>query len=73
MARIKIEWLTDNHRCETCGTSWSDGARVFIDGKPAIELLPVAHCFGGEHYEQHEVYARVFQHLGHTLDDPDNG
>lgn len=69
MSHIEIEWLTDYHNCETCGSSYAAGARVKIDGAVAIECLPVAHCFGGDHYETSDVYAAVLKHFGHTVDD----
>lgn len=65
--RIEIEWLTDTTECETCGTSWAEGARVTIDGDVALDLVPSAHCFGGTEYSQVEVYRRILTHLGHEV------
>lgn len=69
MAQIKIEWLHDSHDCETCGSSYAEGARVWIDGKEAIELEPVAHCYDGANWSESEVFRRIMEHLGHSLDD----
>jgi hypothetical protein len=68
MAHIKIEWLTDYSDCETCGGNYADGARVTIDGAVALDLEPVAHCYGGQHYGERDVFKRVLEHLGHTVE-----
>jgi hypothetical protein len=68
MATIKIEWLTDDADCETCGTSWAEGARVFVDGSIAVDLEPTAYCCGGAHYDEREVFTRILEHLGHTVE-----
>jgi len=68
MAKIEIEWLWDSgHNCETCGTSYAEGARVIIDGKVELELKPVAHCFGGDNWDQGEVYEEILKKLGHEV------
>lgn len=69
MSNIKIEWLTDHYdNCETCGSSWAEGARVFVDGVLALDLSPVAHCHSGLHYDQGDVYERLLRHLGHVVE-----
>lgn len=69
MSAILINWLSDTYDgCETCGTSWAEGARVFVDGKLALDLEPTAHCHSGAHYDQADVYDRLLRHLGHTVE-----
>lgn len=69
MSTIKIEWLNDTYdACETCGSSWAEGARVYVDDALALDLAPSAHCFGGAHYDQGDVYERLLRHLGHTVE-----
>lgn len=69
MSIIKIEWLTDTYdNCELCGTSWAEGARVFVDDALVLDLAPVAHCQGGAHYDQADVYDRLLRHLGYTVE-----
>lgn len=69
MSAIQIKWLIDTHdACETCGWSWTEGARVTIDGEVALDLTPSAHCFGGTHYDPQDVYDRILQRLGHTVE-----
>jgi hypothetical protein len=67
VSEISIEWLTDYHNCETCGSSYAEGAVVSIDGQIVLEMRPVAHCFGGTNYYESDVYGRILQHLGHTI------
>lgn len=71
MANIRIEWLHDSHSCETCGTSYAEGARVFIDGALALDLKPVAHCYDGASYYDSDVYRRILTHIGHTVEPDD--
>ena len=66
--KIRIEWLSDDYDCETCGASFAEGARVFIDGALAIELVPVAHCYDGTSYDQENVLRRILEHLGHEVE-----
>jgi len=64
---IAIEWLTDVHDCETCGSSWAQGARVTLDGETILEMVPVAHCFGGDNWDETQVYEAIFRHIGYSL------
>lgn len=64
---IKIERLTDSYDCETCGSSWAEGARIFIDGALAFELTPHARCYDGDDYSDDQIFAKVLEHLGHTV------
>lgn len=70
MSRIEIDWLSDYSDCEQCGGNYADGAIVRIDGKAALKLIPRAHCFGGDHYDERHVYRRILEHLGHEVFDP---
>ena len=66
--KIEIEWLTDSYdNCETCGTSYAEGARVYVDGSLTLDMAPSAHCFGGAHHEQSEVYDAILKWLGHEV------
>lgn len=67
MSTIRIEWLSDVWNCETCGSNYADGANVFIDDQLALELKPLAACFGGFNYDEREVFTRVLAHLGHEV------
>lgn len=68
---IRIEWLTDDHDCETCGSSYAQGARVTLNGEAILELIPSAHCYDGDNWSESQVYEMVFRHLGYRLrEDP---
>lgn len=66
---IHIEWLDDTHDCETCGSSWAEGARVYIDGQLALDLEPCAHCYSGASYQEGDVYRRILAHLGYSVEE----
>lgn len=70
MSEIRIEWLTDSHWCETCGPSFAEGARVFIDDEVLLEMKPVAHCFAEDDFSTSDVYAAIIERItGHTVID----
>lgn len=70
--KIEIEWLTDSYDlCETCGPSYAEGARVYIDGVLTIDMAPAAHCFGGDNDYQSDVYEAVLKWLGHEVAERD--
>lgn len=64
---IKIEWLYDEHDCETCGSSYAEGAKVHINGELVIENIPYAHCYGGENWDRDDIYKRIFLELGYHV------
>ena len=66
---IRIEWLSDESECDTCGSNWADGAHVYFDGELTLNLQPVAACFSGDNYDSDEVYKRILNKLGHTVED----
>jgi len=70
MGTIKVEWLNDDHDCEICGSSYADGARVWLDGDLILELEPVAHCYESRHYDEADVYRRILEWMGHRIEEP---
>ena len=70
MYNIKIEWLIDEHDCDTCGTTYARGAHVSINGVIPNELTlsPVAHCYDGSNYETEDVYEKILKYLGHNVE-----
>lgn len=65
--RIDIAWLTDDHDCDTCGSNYAEGAEVFLDGKCILSLKPNAYCFDSDDYPSDEVYIRLLETLGYTV------
>ncbi|PJT22679.1 hypothetical protein CN884_11925 [Ochrobactrum sp. 30A/1000/2015] len=59
--KISIEWLGDTHDCETCGPSWAEGARVYIDGLLVLDLQPSAHCYDGVSQEAAQQWVEHLQ------------
>ena len=68
MSEIKIEWLRDEYEYEDCGVSYAEGANVFIDGNPVLDLTPAAHCYNGQSFDQADVLTKILEHLGHTVE-----
>lgn len=65
---IRIDWLFDEGPdCETCGTSYAEGARVWLAGDVIFEHIPVAGCTNGHGMDKDEVYREVFKLLGYTV------
>lgn len=65
---IEIKWTYDEHDCDTCGISWSEGAVVTdADGKVILDLEPHAHCFNNRGYSREEVFMRLLAELGYTI------
>jgi len=64
MTKISIEWTQDVYDCETCGMSWADGGKIYIDGKMVDEVEPVAYCSGGISASEDELLVLALAHMG---------
>ncbi len=62
--RIDIYTNSDSHDCETCGASWAQGGKVFIDGKLIVDLPAVAHCYGASSYNEDELLVIALKEIG---------
>jgi hypothetical protein len=62
---IEINWLSDSSDCDQAGCSggWSEGAIVKVDGNTILELIPKAHCFGGDHWDKDDVWTKILEKL----------
>jgi hypothetical protein len=67
MSKIHIERLQDEYKCEACGVSYAEGARVSIDGEIVLELEPHAHCYNDQSYTHDQVYFHILKLLGHSV------
>jgi len=65
--KIEITRTSDSTYCESCGYSYADGAIVHIDGQESLNLEPHAHCFGGDNYQDADIYKAILTHLGHEV------
>lgn len=67
MKQIKIVELFDESDCETCGSSYAEGYKVYMDGELVSSYIPVAHCYDSESYEIQDVFKDIFERLGYEL------
>jgi len=67
MQKIKIEWLSDTYECDTCGTSWAEGAEITMPDGTVSVLPAIAHCYGGESYDSTYVYEAILYKLGYKV------
>lgn len=65
--KIEIRWIVDTHDCETCGSSFAEGAIVSLDGKEILRLEPLAHCYNSIEFTQEDVYKKLLEHLGYEV------
>lgn len=70
MKTIKIKWLVDEYDCshEGCSGGWAEGAKVTLNGEPFLELIPVAHCFGGDSWTNEQVFEEILKKLGYNVE-----
>lgn len=62
--QVKIEWSTDSHECDDCGTSFATGAIVRVDDVVILNVPAIAHCYTSTHLETEDVYKKILEHLG---------
>lgn len=68
METLCITWLEDIYKCETCGTSYAEGARVeFGDGNVLLNLVPKAHCYEEKTFPSEYVYNKILEKLGFNV------
>lgn len=66
--KIEIEWLDDDHDCETCGWTCARGAKVSLNGEIILHQEPMASCFGGADYSDEDTYRAILSHLGYEVE-----
>jgi hypothetical protein len=71
LKHIKIEPLSDEYDCDTCGTSWATGYEVTFPDGSSFTLEPQAHCLGGNDWSEAELMEEILNHLGYTTVDHD--
>ena len=68
---MQIEWLSDEHECDTCGFNYAEGARVTVIEYPEprlmFELKPVASCYDGDSWSRDQVYLGILEAMGHEI------
>lgn len=64
---IEINNYSDYYDCETCGIDYADGAEIFINDEPLVNITPVAHCYDGVSYRMDEILYIVLRKLGYDI------
>ncbi len=67
--KIRIRWYTDSHECDTCGTSYAYGAKVYLADRLFMDYVPNAHCFGGDDHTLEDIYKDLLASLGYTIEE----
>ncbi len=62
--KIYINTNHDEYDCETCGTDYAEGGKVFIDGELTIEADALAHCYNGSHYSEMDLLVMALHKKG---------
>jgi hypothetical protein len=68
MTKIIIEELYDETDCETCGSSYATGFRVYIGDELKYNYEPRAHCYDSVSYEIEDVYKQILADLGYEVE-----
>ena len=63
MDRLNIEWSSDDHDCETCGYSYSEGAVVKYNGKIILNKPACASCTDTVNVDYEDVLIALSEHL----------
>jgi len=61
--KLVIKWLEDSHDCETCGYSYSYGAKVTLDDVVILDDFEKAHCYGGSDVTPEDILKALCKHL----------
>lgn len=64
MPTLNFEWLSSSRDCEVCGTSYADGAKVYLNNSLLLNLEPIADCCYPRNYPQDVVYEETLRALG---------
>lgn len=67
--KVKVKYTFDEHDCETCGSSWADGADIYFDDELVYQFVPIAHCYNGQSMDRDDVLKIVLEHLGHEFEE----
>lgn len=69
MKKLKIIWTSDTSGyCETCGVSYAEGFRAYLDGELFDEFEPHAACYDGDSIDQERSFVRILEKLGYEVE-----
>ena len=63
MDMLKIEWSVDDHECETCGDSYSEGAVVKYNNKIILNKPASASCTDCVNIDYDDVLIALCKYL----------
>lgn len=66
MRQLKIIGVADYSDCEQCGGGYAEGARVELDGKVIVDLVPETHCLGGTTFNDADTTQAILRAFGIT-------
>ena len=66
--KIRIVYTDDDYDCETCGSAYATGAKIYINGILSLNLVPKAHCFNQINYDHNEIMRRALELVGIELE-----
>ena len=59
-----IEYLRDETDCETCGSSYASGYKIYFEGECVVDKTPYAHCYSGADYYEDSPHKDILEHMG---------
>ena len=62
--KIEIETMIDVHDCDTCGSSWSNGGVVYINGVKVLTREPSAYCFDSPSFSESDLLVMALKKIG---------
>ena len=68
MNKVRIEWSYDEHDCETCGWSSSQGAKAWVNDECVFDMPAYAHCYNGTYVSADQVYESVLNYIGYDVE-----
>lgn len=68
MNKVTIEWSYDEHDCELCGYSTSQGAKAWVNDDCVFDEPALAHCFNGVYVSTEKVYGAILRHIGYDVE-----
>ena len=69
MKKLSIDWSYDEHECETCGCSYSEGAVVKLDDEIILDFPAHAHCFSMVNVGYEDILKSLCEHLNIKIED----
>ena len=67
--KIKVIQTVDHHDCETCGSSYAEGGRIYINEELVYELKPYASCYDNSIYISYEdLMQKAFELIGYEME-----